>query len=62
MRKKRVSSTELAYIFLESLKDFDDCSPRISIAIVPSESGWRAVTNGWSNFKNPSCNTNGPSD
>jgi hypothetical protein len=55
MAKKSVSNSELAYIFLERLKTFDDCSPRISIAIVPTKSGWTAVTNGWANFRKPAC-------
>jgi hypothetical protein len=55
MRKTAVSSIELAYIFSEELKTYADCSPRISIAVVPTKTGWRVVTNGWADFKNPAC-------
>lgn len=55
MPRKKVSSVDLTYIFLEHLKTYTDCSPTISIAIVPTRSGWTAVTNGWSQFKNPNC-------
>ena len=55
MGKKTVSSTELTYIFSERLKEVGDCSPRISIAIVPTEKNWVAVSNAWAGFKNPKC-------
>lgn len=55
MKKITISSTDLAYIFEEKLKTFRDCSPRTTIAIVPSKNGWNAVTNAWSQFKNPLC-------
>ena len=55
MKKKRVSSTELAHIFSERLKDFDDCSPRITIAIVPSKSGWEILRYRWARFRYPTC-------
>jgi hypothetical protein len=55
MRKQAVSSTDLAYIFTERLKEFGDCAPTISIAIVPTADGWQAVTNNWARFKNPRC-------
>jgi hypothetical protein len=55
MKKKRVSSTELAHIFSERLKDFDDCSPRITIAIVPSKSGWEVLRYRWARFRYPTC-------
>jgi hypothetical protein len=55
MKKESVSNRKLAHIFLERLKDFDDCSPRISIAIVPSKSGWKVLSYRWARFKNPSC-------
>jgi hypothetical protein len=55
MKKKTVSSIDLAYLFKEQLKKFSDCSPRISIAVVPTKDGWTVVTDGWANFKNPLC-------
>jgi hypothetical protein len=55
MKKERVSNRELAHIFSERLKDFDDCSQRISIAIVPSKSGWKVLSYRWARFKNSLC-------
>ena len=55
MKKERVSSTELAHIFSERLKDFDDCSPRITIAIVPSKSGWKVLSQRWARFRYLTC-------
>jgi hypothetical protein len=44
MAKIKVSSIELVWIFNETLKSFDDCSPTMSIAIVPSpDVGWKAL-------------------
>jgi hypothetical protein len=44
MAKTKISSTDLIWIFREKLSSFDDCSPSISIAIVPSSEGWTAVS------------------
>ena len=44
MAKKRISSTDLAWIFKERLKETGACGSAIPIAIVPIESGWLAVT------------------
>jgi hypothetical protein len=56
MAKIRVSSTELVWIFHETLKSFDDCSPTTSIAIVPSRDvGWMAVMSARSRTHNPLC-------
>lgn len=44
MAKTRVSSTDLVWMFRERLSSFNDCSPSIPIAIVPSNAGWTAVT------------------
>ena len=55
MRKRAVSSAELTFIFSEALKEAGGCSPRISVAVVPTDVGWKAVTNGWADFKNPGC-------
>jgi hypothetical protein len=45
MAKKRIWSSDLAWVFLERLRSFDDCAAAISIAIVPSRDGWTAVPN-----------------
>jgi hypothetical protein len=45
MAKKKILSSDLAWIFLERLRSFDDCAAAISIAIVPSRDGWTAVAN-----------------
>jgi hypothetical protein len=43
--KKKVSSSELAWIFVERLSEFRDCPPGVAVAIVPDQdSGWVAVT------------------
>ena len=44
LAKAKISSTDLIWIFREKLSSFDDCSPEIPIAIVPTDRGWRAVT------------------
>ena len=44
MAKTRILSTDLLWIFREKLSSFDDCSPSIPIAIVPSDESWTAVT------------------
>jgi len=44
MAKKRVSSTDLAWIFRERLRETGDCGSAVSVAILPSENGWIAVT------------------
>jgi hypothetical protein len=43
LAKTRVSSTDLIWIFRERLSSFDDGSPSIPIAIVPSDVGWTVV-------------------
>jgi hypothetical protein len=45
MAKKKISSSDLAWVFLEGLRSFDDCAAGISVAIVPSRYGWTAVAN-----------------
>ena len=43
--KKKVSSSELAWIFTERLRQFRDCPAVVTVAIVPDQdSGWMAVT------------------
>jgi hypothetical protein len=55
MRKETVSNGKLAYILLERLREIGDCSPTLSIAIVPSEDSWEVVTNRLALIKNPMC-------
>jgi hypothetical protein len=43
LAKKRISSTDLIWIFREKLSTFTDCPPSIKIAIVPSNEGWTVV-------------------
>jgi hypothetical protein len=45
MARTKISSIDLAWIFLERLRSLDDCARATTIAIVPSKGGWRAVTN-----------------
>jgi hypothetical protein len=44
LAKTKISSTDLIWLFREKLSSFNDCSPSIPIAIVPSDDGWTAVT------------------
>jgi hypothetical protein len=53
--KTRVSSTELSWIFHEQLVSFDDWSPSIAIAIVPSADGWTALISARDRAKHPNC-------
>jgi hypothetical protein len=55
MAKTKVSSTELIWMFRERLSSFDDCSPSVPIAIVPSEDGWTAVTTARDRAGRPQC-------
>ena len=41
---KKISSTDLLWIFREKLSSFDDRFKDAPIAIVPSENGWEVVT------------------
>jgi hypothetical protein len=42
--KRKVSSSELAWIFVERLREFRDCPAGVAVAIVPDPiSGWIAV-------------------
>jgi hypothetical protein len=43
--KIRVSSDDLAFIFLGKLRETGDCSMGLSIAVIPTNDGWKAVTN-----------------
>ena len=55
MAKTKVSSTDLIWMFRERLSSFDDCSPSIPIAIVPSDAGWTAVTTPRYRVGHPDC-------
>jgi hypothetical protein len=44
LAKKRISSTDLIWIFREKLSSYPDCPASIKIAIVPSKGSWTAVT------------------
>lgn len=55
MAKTKILSTDLIWIFREKLSLFDDCSPSIAIAIVPSREGWTAVTTHRDRTDNPNC-------
>jgi hypothetical protein len=41
--RAKISNTDLLWIFQERLATFDDRFKRAPIAIVPDNSGWRAV-------------------
>lgn len=44
MAKKKITSPDLAWLFLERLKAFEDCPVGIVLAIVAdSKSGWRVI-------------------
>jgi hypothetical protein len=55
LAKTKVSSTDLIWMFRERLSSFDDCSPSIAIAIVPTEAGWTAVTTPRDRTGRPQC-------
>lgn len=55
MAKTRISSTDLIWIFREKLSAFEDCSPEIPIAIVPTDGGWKAVTAPRDRTGRPDC-------
>jgi hypothetical protein len=55
MAKKAISSTDLAWIFKQRLTAFGDCAPTVTIAIVPSKSGWVAITGARDRVSRPLC-------
>jgi hypothetical protein len=55
LAKTKISSTDLIWIFQEKLLSFDDCPRSISIAIVPSDEGWTAVTTQHFRKGHPDC-------
>jgi hypothetical protein len=55
MAKTKISSTNLVWVFTEKLRSFDDCAPTVSIAIVPSDEGWRAIASRKDRHARPLC-------
>lgn len=55
MTKARISSSDLAWVFAEKLKEFGDCNPYIAVAIIPAEEGWIAVTDKKLRDRFPKC-------
>jgi hypothetical protein len=55
LAKTKVSSTDLIWMFRERLSSFDDCTPSIPIAIVPSAAGWTALTTPRDRASRPDC-------
>src|SRR5260370_37928649 len=55
LAKTKISSTDLIWIFREKLSSFDDCTPSISIGIVPSNEGWTVVTTQRDRNGRPNC-------
>ena len=55
LAKKRISSTDLIWIFREKLLTFADCPPSIKIAIVPSEESWTVVMTARDRNRLPDC-------
>jgi hypothetical protein len=55
LAKKRISSTDLIWIFQEKLSTFADCPPSIKLAIVPSDAGWTVVMTARDRKRLPDC-------
>jgi len=55
LAKTKISSADLIWIFREKLLSFDDCPRSISIAIVPSDGSWTAVTTKHIRKGRPDC-------
>jgi hypothetical protein len=53
--KKRISNTDLIWIFQEKLSSFSDCPGPIKIAIVPSDAGWTVVIGHRDRNARPDC-------
>ena len=54
MARIKVSNADLAWIFIERIRSFDECADGIAVAIVPSKGGWTAVINR-SKSQRPDC-------
>jgi hypothetical protein len=55
LAKKRISSTDLIWIFQGKLSSFVDCPKSIKLAIVPSDAGWTVVMTAGDRKKLPDC-------
>jgi hypothetical protein len=55
MAKINISNADLVWVFMEKLKSFGDCSPAISIAIVPSKDGWSTIASRRDRHAHPFC-------
>ena len=55
MAKKRISNTDLIWIFWEKLSAFSDCPGSIKIAIIPSGAGWTVVIAHRDRKAHPDC-------
>jgi hypothetical protein len=55
MAKTNISNADLVWVFTEKLKSFGDCSPAISIAIVPSKDGWSTIASRRDRHAHPLC-------
>jgi hypothetical protein len=53
--KKRISSTDLIWIFREKLSSFAECPESIKIAVVPSNEGWTVVMAPHERNRRPHC-------
>jgi hypothetical protein len=53
--KKRISNTDLIWIFREKLSAFSDCPGSIKIAIIPSGAGWTVVIAHRDRKAHPDC-------
>jgi hypothetical protein len=55
LAKKRISNTDLNWIFREKLSSFSDCPGPIKIAIVPSDAGWTVLIAHRDRSARPDC-------
>jgi hypothetical protein len=53
--KKRISNTDLIWIFREKLSAFSDCPGSIKMAIIPSGAGWTVVIAHRDRNAHPGC-------
>jgi hypothetical protein len=54
MAKIKISSTDLVWAFTEKLRSFDDCA-NVSIAVVPTADGWKAIASQKDMAAHPRC-------
>ena len=55
MAKIKVSASDLTWIFSERLRTFAVRATTVSIAIVPTKDGWRALVNAHTRSAFPDC-------